>query len=46
MDFDTANTMMGGFGGGAFFSMWIIYLLVIVILSLGIVALWKYINKK
>lgn len=38
--------MMGGVSGGnmAFFS-WVTYLLVVALLVLGIVALWKYINK-
>jgi len=40
------NYMMGGSGGGMMFFAWITYLLVTVLLILGIVALWKYINKK
>ncbi|KKT24806.1 MAG: hypothetical protein UW11_C0040G0002 [Parcubacteria group bacterium GW2011_GWA2_43_9b] len=38
------NYMMGG-GGLALFS-WTTYVLVIILLVLGIAALWKYINKK
>ncbi|AKM78245.1 MAG: hypothetical protein UX70_C0001G0524 [Candidatus Wolfebacteria bacterium GW2011_GWB1_47_1] len=40
--------MMGyyGMGSGMFFFGWIIYVLVLILLVLGIVALWKYINKK
>ena len=41
MDFN----MMGG-GSGMMFFAWISYVLVIVLLVLGIMALWKYINKK
>ena len=38
---------MWGYGGGAMmFFAWIPYVLVLVLLVLGIVALWKYINKK
>lgn len=37
------NYMMGG--SMVLFS-WITYILVIALLILGIVALWKYINKK
>ena len=33
-------------GSGMFFFGWIIYVLVLILLVLGIVALWKYINKK
>jgi len=40
------NYMMGGGGGSMMFFAWITYILVIVLLGLGIVALWKYINKK
>lgn len=40
------NYMMGGGGGGLMFFSWITYVLVIVLLGLGIAALWKYINKK
>lgn len=46
MNFDVMDRMMGGFGGGTFFFMWLTYLLLITLLILGIVALWKYINKK
>lgn len=38
--------MMGGYGGGLMFFSWIMYILVVVLLILGIAALWKYINKK
>lgn len=43
--------MMGylynGVGGGSMMLFaWITYLLVIILLVLGIAALWKYINKK
>lgn len=39
--------MMSGLGGGGmmFFS-WITYVLFTVLLVLGIMALWKYLNKK
>ena len=40
------NYMMGGYGGGMMFFAWITYTLVVVLLILGIAALWKYINKK
>jgi hypothetical protein len=43
MDFN----MMGGYGGsGLMLFAWIPYLLTVALLVLGIVALWKYINKK
>ena len=43
MDFN----MMGGVGGGSMmFFAWISYVLIIILLVLGIMALWKYINKK
>lgn len=43
MDFD----MMGGVGGsGMMFFAWIAYALVIILLIFGIIALWKYIQKK
>ena len=39
--------MMGGTAGGSMmFFAWLLYTLTAVLLSLGIVALWKYINKK
>jgi len=39
--------MMGGAGGGnMMFFAWTTYILVTVALVLGIIALWKYINKK
>lgn len=40
------NYMMGVDGGGVMFFAWITYVLIIVLLVLGIFALWKYINKK
>jgi hypothetical protein len=40
------NMMQGDNGGGMMFFSWIIYALVVVLLVLGIMALWKYINKK
>lgn len=39
--------MMGGVGGSSMmFFAWATYILFIILLALGIVALWKYINKK
>ncbi len=38
------NHMMGG--GSMMFLSWLVYVLVVILLVLGIVALWKYINKK
>jgi len=38
--------MMGQSGGGVMVFAWIIYILVVALLVLGIIALWKYINKK
>ncbi len=39
--------MMGGVnGGGMMFFAWITYILIVALLVLGIVALWKYINRK
>lgn len=35
-----------GWGGGMMIFGWIIPILVVVLLVLGIAALWKYINKK
>ncbi|PIR52513.1 hypothetical protein COU76_05990 [Candidatus Peregrinibacteria bacterium CG10_big_fil_rev_8_21_14_0_10_49_10] len=35
-----------GLGGGMMFFGWIIPVIVVVLLVLGIAALWKYINKK
>lgn len=40
------NYMMGGAGSGVMLFSWITYVLVVVLLGLGIAALWKYINKK
>ena len=43
MDFN----MMGGVGGsGMMFFAWTAYTLVIILLIFGIIALWKYIQKK
>lgn len=38
--------MMGGFGSSIMFFSWITYIIVIILLILGIAALWKYINSK
>lgn len=38
--------MMGGAGGGMMFFAWLTYALLTALLVLGIIALWKYINKK
>lgn len=43
MNFDY---MMGGAGASIMFWAWIPYVLSVVLLFLGIVALWKYINSK
>lgn len=40
------NYMMGNYGTGMMFFAWIPYVLLVVLLVLGIAALWKYINKK
>jgi hypothetical protein len=41
------NMMSNGAGGAnMMFFAWITYILVIVLLALGIAALWKYINQK
>lgn len=46
MDFDSINQgMMGGNIGVTSLFMWISYILIIALLVLGIIALWKYINK-
>lgn len=37
--------MMGGAGSGMMLFAWVSYVLVVALLVLGIVALWKYINK-
>jgi len=39
------NYMLGGAGGGLMLFAWVTYILVVALLVLGIVALWKYINK-
>ena len=46
MDYSYFQNMMGRSGWGISPFMWLTYLLVIVVLGLGAVALWKYINKK
>lgn len=38
--------MSGGYGGGMMFFAWTTYVLVTILLVLGIIALWKYIDKK
>lgn len=38
--------MMGTAGGGMMLFAWITYVLVVVLLVLGIAALWKFISKK
>lgn len=40
------NMMSGSSNGGMMLFAWLTYVLVIALLVLGIVALWKYINKK
>ena len=45
MNFETVRGMMGGYAGGAYLSMWFMYVLMTVLTVLAIVALWKYINK-
>lgn len=36
------RTMMGSFGAGMMFFSWLTYALIIILLTLGIAALWKY----
>lgn len=39
--------MMSGVSGGSMMAWaWITYILIVILLVLGIVALWKYINQK
>jgi hypothetical protein len=38
--------MNGDNGGGMMLFAWILYFLAVAVLVLGIMALWKYINKK
>lgn len=38
--------MRGDDGGGMMLFSWVIYVLVVALLVLGIMALWKYVNKK
>lgn len=40
------NMMSGSSGSNMMFFAWITYVLFIALLVLGIVALWKYINRK
>lgn len=40
------NMMFGTGGGSMMFFGWLTYLLFTILLVLGIMALWKYINKK
>ncbi|MFA6383206.1 MAG: hypothetical protein WCX17_02185 [Parcubacteria group bacterium] len=39
------NMMNGAGGSGMMLFAWVNYILVVVLLVLGIVAFWKYINK-
>jgi len=45
-EFTMMNYGNFAWGGGMMFFGWIIPILVTVLLVLGIMALWKYINKK
>ena len=38
--------MMGSGGGAMMLFSWVSYLLVVVLLVLGVAALWKYLNQK
>lgn len=40
------NYMWGGYGGGMMLFAWVGCVLMIVLMILGIMALWKYINQK
>jgi len=40
------NMMSGAGGAGMMFFAWATYVLATALLILGIIALWKYINKK
>ncbi len=40
------NMMSGVGGGGMMFFAWTTYVLATALLVLGIIALWKYVNKK
>ena len=40
------NLMFGSGNFGMMFFSWISYILLIILLILGVAALWKYINKK
>lgn len=47
MDYSSVTQgMMGGNTGVASLFMWLIYVIVVVLLILGIIALWKYISRK
>lgn len=43
MDF---NMMQGMYGSGFMTFGWVVYVLTVIILVLGIAALWKYVTKK
>lgn len=45
MGFDS-DMMSGGAGGTFMFFGWLTYFLVLILTVLGIIAFWKYINKK
>lgn len=46
MDYNSMSQgMMGGSAGMTMLFMWLTYLLIVVALVLGIIALWKYISK-
>ncbi|MBI2263316.1 hypothetical protein HYU72_01595 [Candidatus Berkelbacteria bacterium] len=45
INFDS-NMMTGGVGGTMMFFGWLFYLLLVLLIVLGIIALWKYISKK
>lgn len=40
------STMAGSYGNGMMFFGWFAYVLFLVLLILGIIALWKYIERK
>jgi hypothetical protein len=39
------NSMMGTNGGAAMFFGWLAYILILILIALGIAALWKYLKK-
>ncbi len=45
MGFDS-NMMSGGAGGTWAFFGWLLYILIVIVLIFGVIALWKYINEK